>query len=352
MRTVAVYPGRFHVFHRGHQAVYDYLAKEFGPENVYIATSSKQNDTDSPFSYADKVAMMTKLGIPTSRIIQVTNPYKIDEIVQTLGLDSAEDHLIYALGAKDAQRFKYTPDSALQLRSVAKKIQPVNKHAYVEVVPTATFNIQGKAVQSASDIRKMYVDGNDNDRYQIIADLYGSPDSALKDMFDQRLGINQPQEAVIYGQERIYAGDNPVNVMRESRNRIVQKINHLKERIAQLKEFAPSPERDDNDDVPDPIFVLANRWWNATDRQPQIESVLNSMGWSIAQVESDDDAVQLQHRDGATHFISADDFDPDVFEESADYIEERWSQKYKSSINCSNPKGFSQKAHCAGRKKK
>jgi hypothetical protein len=34
-----------------------------------------------------------------------------------------------------------------------------------------------------------------------------------------------------------------------------------------------------------------------------------------------------------------------------DYIDEKWSQKYKRSINCSNPRGFSQKAHCAGRKK-
>jgi hypothetical protein len=32
-------------------------------------------------------------------------------------------------------------------------------------------------------------------------------------------------------------------------------------------------------------------------------------------------------------------------------IFEDWSKKYKDSINCSNPKGFSQKAHCAGRKK-
>ena len=29
-----------------------------------------------------------------------------------------------------------------------------------------------------------------------------------------------------------------------------------------------------------------------------------------------------------------------------------WSDKYKRSIDCSNPKGFSQKAHCAGRKKR
>ena len=32
-------------------------------------------------------------------------------------------------------------------------------------------------------------------------------------------------------------------------------------------------------------------------------------------------------------------------------VAETWSKKYKDSINCSNPKGFSQKAHCAGRKK-
>ena len=30
---------------------------------------------------------------------------------------------------------------------------------------------------------------------------------------------------------------------------------------------------------------------------------------------------------------------------------EDWSDKYKDSIDCDNPKGFSQKAHCAGRKK-
>jgi len=32
-------------------------------------------------------------------------------------------------------------------------------------------------------------------------------------------------------------------------------------------------------------------------------------------------------------------------------LPEAWSQKYKKSINCNNPKGFSQRAHCQGRKK-
>jgi len=32
-------------------------------------------------------------------------------------------------------------------------------------------------------------------------------------------------------------------------------------------------------------------------------------------------------------------------------VTEKWTEKYKKSINCNNPKGFSQRAHCQGRKK-
>ena len=34
-----------------------------------------------------------------------------------------------------------------------------------------------------------------------------------------------------------------------------------------------------------------------------------------------------------------------------EFVTEGWSQKYKKSINCSHPRGFSQKAHCAGKRK-
>ena len=33
-----------------------------------------------------------------------------------------------------------------------------------------------------------------------------------------------------------------------------------------------------------------------------------------------------------------------------DQIDEKWTNNYKKSINCSNPKGFSQKAHCKARR--
>jgi hypothetical protein len=33
-------------------------------------------------------------------------------------------------------------------------------------------------------------------------------------------------------------------------------------------------------------------------------------------------------------------------------LEEKWGEKYKKSIDCNNVKGFSQRAHCQGRKKR
>lgn len=40
------------------------------------------------------------------------------------------------------------------------------------------------------------------------------------------------------------------------------------------------------------------------------------------------------------------------YEPDEDAIMENWSNRYKKSIDCSNPKGFSQKAHCSARKKR
>ena len=44
-------------------------------------------------------------------------------------------------------------------------------------------------------------------------------------------------------------------------------------------------------------------------------------------------------------------FEDDEYYRIPQPVAEGWSQKYKSSINCAHPKGFSQRAHCAGKKK-
>jgi len=45
------------------------------------------------------------------------------------------------------------------------------------------------------------------------------------------------------------------------------------------------------------------------------------------------------------------EFEESIHESVRRDLAEKWSQKYKNSINCDSPKGFSQRAHCAGRKK-
>jgi hypothetical protein len=313
---------------------------------VYIATSDKQAPVTSPFSYSDKVEMMTKLGVPASHVVKVKNPYQATEITDNLSPEQKADTvLIFAVSAKDAERFNFKPKkdgspSYIQsLSGAGKKLQPMTKAAYIDITPTVNFRVRGKDANSATVVRQLFIDGNDSDRDQIITDLYGVADTGLRDMFKQRLGVT----------------DNVVKMMQECRRIGTARSMALMERIiraerAVLQEFAPTEPNDDGGDLPPEIHTLANRWWNATDDQPRITNVLRSMGWSIAQVESEDDAVQLQYRDGATYFVSADEFDPDLFED-LDYIDEKWSKKYKSSINCANPRGFSQRAHCAGRKK-
>ena len=244
MNYLVIYPGRFHPFHLGHMASYDWLTQQFGDNNVYIASSGVQDPETSPFEYADKVTMMTKLGVPSSHVVKVKNPYQAVEITSALSDEErANTVLVFAVSAKDAQRFNFAPKkdgSASYLQPLPdnkKGMKPMTQHGYVAVTPTVNFRVKGVDANSASQIRKLYLDGNDSDRDQIITDLYGSPDPELRAIFDQRLGVNAPQEGIIYGQEAVFAGDNPVSVMREHKlARIQENIQQLKNKIKTIKE--------------------------------------------------------------------------------------------------------------------
>jgi hypothetical protein len=271
-------------------ASYEYLTKKYGANNVYIATSNVQAPVTSPFSYADKVEMMSKLGVPAGHVVQVKNPYQAKEIYDNIP-DRENTALIYAVSEKDMQtdgaRFKFgtkkngEPSYMQPLPENLNALQPLTQHAYVAVTPTVNFRVKGVDANSASQIRKAYIEGSDADRDSIIADLYGEAYPDLRDTFDARLGLNEKIQGIIYGKEQIFAGNNEP-ALRESRRKMAQILQHVNLLESQVRES------------------------HASVQEELVE----------------------------------------------DYIEERWSQAYKSSINCANPKGFSQRAHCQGRKKK
>jgi hypothetical protein len=243
MNYLVIYPGRFHPFHQGHKASYDWLTNQFGENNVYIASSNVQAP-DSPFSFSDKVMMMTKLGVPASHVVNVKNPYQAKEITSTLSdEEKANTALIFAVSAKDAERFNFAPKkdgSPGYLQPVPdnkKDMLPMTEHGYVAITPTVNFKVKGVDANSASQIRKLYLDGSDSDRDQIITDLYGAPYQELRNVFDERMGANTPSEGIIYGQEAVFAGDNPVNVMREARMKKLQEnIQNLRQQLQVLRD--------------------------------------------------------------------------------------------------------------------
>jgi hypothetical protein len=243
MNYLVIYPGRFHPFHLGHKASYDWLTNQFGENNVFVASSNVQDPQTSPFEFSDKVKMATKLGVPASHVVNVKNPYQAGEITSRLSDEEKSNTiLVFAVSAKDAERFNFAPKKDgspgyLQPMPENKKgTKPMTQHGYVAVTPTVNFRVSGQDANSASQIRKLYLDGNDNDRNQIITDLYGAPDAELRDMFDQRLGANAPQEGIIYGQEQIYTGDNPVNVMRERSEKLRIKIAEMRQQLASFRQ--------------------------------------------------------------------------------------------------------------------
>ena len=102
---LVIYPGRFQPFHKGHHAVYEYLAGKFGRNNVYITTSNKTDGSKSPFTFAEKAYFMQLTGVPADRIVQATQPYKIENVLQTGHIqvtDPANTVAIFAVSAKEA----------------------------------------------------------------------------------------------------------------------------------------------------------------------------------------------------------------------------------------------------------
>jgi len=90
------------------------------------------------------------------------------------------------------------------------------------------------------------------------------------------------------------------------------------------------------------------------EEQPHQKEMIDGIVEMLVQVKDIDNRKQMaldRLRDFKKEGI---DVHADEFMERCGLGEmnEKWSTSYKRSIDCNNPKGFSQKAHCQGRKKR
>jgi cytidyltransferase-like protein len=197
MKILAVYPGRFQPFHKGHAQVYQWLKNKFG--DAVIATSDKVEAPKSPFNFAEKKRMMMLAGVPSSDIQQVTNPYIAREILRQY--DPKTTVLVFAVSQKDMEedpRFSFKPTKTgkpgyLQpYKGNEKKLKPFGDtmmpKGYVIVTPTFTFDVLGKPATSASELRKQFVSLNDEKQKAFIKDLFGKYNASVHKLMNDKIG--------------------------------------------------------------------------------------------------------------------------------------------------------------------
>jgi hypothetical protein len=200
MRKVVIYPGRFHPFHKGHKATYDLLVKKYGAANVFVTSTDTQAPMTSPFSFKEKKEMAKALGIPDSQFVQVKNPYQSTEV--TSKFDPEKTAVIFALSEKDAERISFKPKkdgSPSYLQPATGKIETMDKHGYVDIAPTVDFEIHGEQINSASQLRQMYMSADDTGREHIIIDLYGTVKPKIKKIFDKALELAEALRSITDG---------------------------------------------------------------------------------------------------------------------------------------------------------
>lgn len=209
MNVIAVYPGRFHPFHKGHAGSYKQLANKFGVGNTYLAISAKQEPPKSPFSAGDRAKMAMVLGIPKEQIISVSNPYANKEYIERLqskGGDPENTAIVFGVSKKDMEgvpelgippdpRFEFKPkkDGSLSYLQPYKSqgLEPMTKHGYVISTDVEEFPIAGEMMRDASAIRKAYANADDKKELEILRDLYGKHAELIKPIFDLHIPLRE-----------------------------------------------------------------------------------------------------------------------------------------------------------------
>jgi hypothetical protein len=167
-KVVVVYSGRFQPFHKGHYATYENLVRKFGKDSVYIGTSNVTDSKKSPFNFKEKKAIMMQMfGIPSSKIVNIKNPYAPEEILNKY--DSDTTGLIVVVGEKDQNRLSgkyFTPYKG-------KVEQGYLDKGYVYASPAQSNPISG------TDVRYWLSAGSSDDRKKNFTKAYPKFDSQI-----------------------------------------------------------------------------------------------------------------------------------------------------------------------------
>ena len=193
--THVIYPGRFHIWHKGHKQVYEFLHDTYNTD-VYITMTNVTDNVNSPFTFDERKRMISSTGISPNKIIQVKNNYNLKELDGKLPIDLLNDCVIFAVSEKDMSgepRFnKFTKKDGsptyLQLIPTEQShMESAINHGYLTVVPVNRFTILGKLVESSTELRTQFISLNELDRKEFIKNLFGIYNDDIYSIMNNKL---------------------------------------------------------------------------------------------------------------------------------------------------------------------
>ena len=198
---IVIFPGRFQPFHVGHKKLYDMAKKQFPGADFFIATADEVTKKDDlsryPFNFAEKKEIIKATGIPENEIALIKQPYKPIEILSSY--DQNITKVIYIVGKKDMEtdpRFKFgmtkkgTP-TYFQPFTDLQSMQPFKEqggHGYIYAPATLEFDLGGKQITSATELRNMYKGANEVQRKEYIKQILGNFNPKIYELFNAKLG--------------------------------------------------------------------------------------------------------------------------------------------------------------------
>jgi hypothetical protein len=250
MNIIAVYPGRFHPFHKGHKYSFVQLAKQFGLENTFLAISKKVKPPASPFDPMDRVKMAMATGIPKENIIVVSDPYggkQYTKLVEKMEFDPANTILVFGVSKKDMEgdpskgiepdpRFSFEPlesgkPSYYQPFSTTDK-KSMLEHAYIVSTEVLEFPILGNATMDASAIRALYTKSNKDARNQILMDMYGKNAKHIKSIFEKTFGtLSESAKSIVTAIKPLLTGASS-----EKKVRVAKLLENANKKLSEAKE--------------------------------------------------------------------------------------------------------------------
>lgn len=176
MKKLVICAGGFHPFHAGHKALYDQAVAAFPSADVFVAATADTSTRPFPFKIKQKLAKLA--GIPPHRFIQVTSPFRAQEITQMY--DPNTTQLIFVRSEKDRdqqpQPGGVKKDGTPGYLQPYKRngLQPMNKHGYMAYLPTVQF---GPGMTSATEIRAKWPTLTPKQKAKLVNSLYPATDN-------------------------------------------------------------------------------------------------------------------------------------------------------------------------------